>query len=88
VTSSGLSLEPLWALPSVAAYAAGVRVGTLRQWAARGLVTRSPDGRYDLRSVLARVDSRQLGKARGAVLAAHVRHQRWLLEAPSQETRT
>lgn len=55
--------------------AAGVKPATVKKWIARGLVTRHADG-YDPDEMLQWVETvRDTGKARGAVLAAHVRHQ-------------
>lgn len=46
------------ALPSVAAYAAGVQTATLRQWVRRGHISPPVDGCYDLDEILVYSDER------------------------------
>lgn len=48
----------LYAMPAVAAYAAGVQVATIRQWARRGHISPAVNGCYDLADVVAYSDSR------------------------------
>lgn len=60
------------ALPAVAAYAANVQVGTLRQWVRRGHISQpDPHGCYDLTEILAWSEKRS---HRHAVSARHQRH--------------
>lgn len=59
------------ALPAVAAYAAGVQVGTLRVWVNRGHISPPIDGCYDLIEILAWSDTRS---HRHAVAARYHRH--------------
>lgn len=50
------------ALPRVAAYAAGVQVGTLRQWVRRGHISPpGEDGCYDLNEIAAYSTKRDQG---------------------------
>jgi hypothetical protein len=65
------------ALPPVAAYAADVQPGTLRQWARRGHISPpDADGCYDLTEILAWSEKRS---HRHAVSARHQRHTRRVL---------
>jgi len=58
-----------------AANIADVKPATIRQWLVRGHLTRYPDG-VDVDELMHWVDTiRNDGKARGAILAAHTRHQ-------------
>lgn len=60
---------------AVAANIAQVKPATIRQWIARGHVTRHHDG-IDADELLTWIDTiRNNGKARGAMIASHVRHQ-------------
>lgn len=59
--------------PAVAAYAAGVQPGTLRQWVRRGHISPPVNGRYDLAEILSWSDRRSY---RHAVAARHQRHTR------------
>lgn len=64
---------PLLATPAVAAYAAEVQPGTLRQWVARGHIPAPVNGLYDLTAILAWTEQRS---HRHAVSARHQRHTR------------
>jgi hypothetical protein len=60
---------------AVAAIVAEVQPATIRKWVERGIITRHPDG-YDLTELLHWIDTiRDTDKARGAVVASHVRYQ-------------
>lgn len=60
---------------NTAASIAQVQPATIRQWVRRQLVTRHIDG-IDVDELLTFVDTiRNTGKARGALLATHARHQ-------------
>jgi len=52
-------VSPVYALPAVAAYAAGVQVKTLRTWVYRGHISEQVRGCYDLVEVLAWVERRR-----------------------------
>jgi hypothetical protein len=56
--------DRLPALPAVAAYAAGVRVKTLRKWVERGRISERVNGCYDLTEILAWVDGRDTHHAK------------------------
>jgi hypothetical protein len=63
--------KPLYALPAVAAYAAGVQPGTLRVWVHRGHISAPVNGCYDLAEILAWADRRSTSHA---VAARHGRN--------------
>lgn len=53
---------------------ADVKPGTVRQWIARGLVIRHPDG-FDPDQIILWLDTiRDVNKARGAAVASHNRY--------------
>lgn len=55
---------------------AGVKPATVRQWITRGHLTRHVDG-FDPDELILWVETiRNVGQARGAAHAAHVRHQK------------
>lgn len=76
-------LEPYWALPDVAAYAAQVLPKTLRQWVRRGHISDvdPQTGMYDLRDILAYCDRRNTDMALAVrKRRGETRHARRLLD--------
>lgn len=67
---TALAGSEIYALPAVAAYAAGVQVATLRKWVQRGHITAPVNGLYDLVEIEAYsrqrdADSERFGQALG-----------------------